>query len=113
MRFVTAFQSQPRGWIFAEAVILLIPIGFWDYSTGYEVSLRLLYCIPIFLAAWCCDKKSGVLMSLLAALVWWWADVLAGHPYLQNWIEGWEVFVCFGFFIIMAIGTSAVKQQRA
>jgi signal transduction histidine kinase len=112
MRFVTAFQRQQRGWIFAEAVTLLIPIGLLDYSTGYEVSLRLLYCVPIFLVAWFCDKKSGVLMSLLSALTWWWADVQAGHPYVQNWLEGWEVFVCFGFFIITAIGTAAVKQQR-
>jgi signal transduction histidine kinase len=51
-------------------------------------------------------------MALLAALTWWWADVQAGHPYLQNWIEAWEVLVCFGFFIIAAIGTSAVKLQR-
>jgi signal transduction histidine kinase len=112
MRFVTAFQRQPRGWIFAEAVILLVPIGFYDYGTGYEVSLRILYCIPIFIVAWCCDRKSGVLMSLLAAITWWWADVQAGHPYVQSWIEAWEVFVCLGFFIITAIGTSAVKQQR-
>src|SRR5437016_1637944 len=77
MRFVTAFQRQPRRWIFAEGVMLLVPIGFLDYSTGYEVSLRLLYCVPIFLVAWSCDRKSGVLMSLLAALIWWWADVLA------------------------------------
>jgi len=112
MRLVTAFQRQPHEWIFAEAASLLIPIAFCDYSTGYEVSLSILYCVPIFVVAWCCDSKSGVLMSLLAAITWWWADAQAGHPYLQNWLEGWEVLVRFGFFIITAIGTSAVKQQR-
>jgi signal transduction histidine kinase len=112
MRLVTAFQRQPHEWIFAEAAALLFPIAFYDYSTGYEVSLSILYCVPIFLVAWCCDRKSGVLMALLAALTWWWADVQAGHPYLQSWLEGWEVLVRFGFFIITAIGTSAVKQQR-
>lgn len=112
MRFVTAFQRQPHGWIFAEAATLLLPIGFYDYSTGYNVSLSILYCVPIFLVAWCCDKKSGVLMALLAGITWWWADVQAGHPYLRSWQEGWEVFVRCGFFIITAIGTAAVKQQR-
>jgi signal transduction histidine kinase len=112
MRFFTAFQRQPYEWIFTEAASLLIPIAFYDYSTGYEVSLSILYCVPIFLVAWCCDRKSGVLMALLAAITWWWADVQAGHPYLDSWLEGWEVSVRFGFFIITAIGTSAVKQQR-
>ena len=112
MRFVTAFQRQAPGWIFAEAAALLVPIAFYDYSTGYEVSLSILYCIPIFIVAWCCDRKSGVLMALMAAITWWWADVQAGHPYLRSWLEGWEVFVRCGFFIITAIGTSAVKQQR-
>jgi signal transduction histidine kinase len=112
MRFITAFQRQPHEWIFTQAAALLIPIAFYDYSTGYEVSLSILYCVPIFIVAWCCDRKSGVLMALLAAITWWWADVQAGHPYLKSWLEGWEVLVRFGFFIITAIGTSAVKQQR-
>ncbi len=51
-------------------------------------------------------------MSLIAALTWWWADVHAGHPYLKSWMECWEVFVRFNFFIITSIGTSAVKHQR-
>ncbi len=51
-------------------------------------------------------------MSLIAALTWWWADVHAGHPYLKSWMESWEVFVRCSFFIITAIGTSAVKHQR-
>jgi signal transduction histidine kinase len=112
MRFATLFQRQPPEWIFAEAATLLFPIAFYDYSTGYEVSLGILYCVPIFLVAWCCDRKAGVLMALMAGITWWWADVQAGHPYLRSWLEGWEVLVRCGFFVITAIGTSAVKQQR-
>jgi len=112
MRFLTAFQNQARAWIFAEAAILLLPIALIDYSTGYEVTLSIFYCVPIFIVAWCCDRKMGVLMALLAGITWWWADVQAGHPYLQNWMEGWTVFVRCSFFIITAIGTAAVKQQR-
>jgi signal transduction histidine kinase len=112
MKFIAAFQRQPPEGIFAEAAALLLPLAFYDFSTGYEVSLSILYCVPIFIVAWCCDRKSGILMALLAGITWWWADVQAGHPYLQSWQEGWEVFVRCGFFIITAIGTAAVKQQR-
>ena len=51
-------------------------------------------------------------MALMASITWWWADVQAGHPYLRSWLEGWEVFVRCNFFIITAIGTSALRQQR-
>lgn len=112
MRLLTAFQRQPREWIFAEASVCVFLIGVWDYRTGYEVSLSLLYCAPIFVVAWCGDKKLGLLLALLAGLVWWWADVLAGHPYVRSWHEAWETFVRISFFIITAIGTSAVKLQR-
>ncbi|PZR75141.1 MAG: sensor histidine kinase [Chthoniobacterales bacterium] len=112
MTFVTDFQKQPHPRIFAEAAALLIPIAILDYSTGYEVSLSILYCVPIFLVAWCCDRKSGLLMALMAGLTWWWADIQGGHPYLQSWMEAWEVFVRCGFFIITAIGTSGVRNQR-
>jgi signal transduction histidine kinase len=112
MRFASAFKRQPHEWIFVESAALLLPIAFFDYSTGYEVSLSILYCVPIFLVAWCSDRNSGILMALLAGLTWWWADVQAGHPYLQSWLEYWEVLVRCGFFVITAIGTAAVKQQR-
>jgi signal transduction histidine kinase len=48
----------------------------------------------------------------MAGITWWWADIQAGHPYLRSWLEVWEVCVRCGFFVITAIGTSAVKQQR-
>jgi signal transduction histidine kinase len=51
-------------------------------------------------------------MALMAGLTWWWADIQAGHPYLTNWMEFWEVCVRCGFFLITAVGTAAVKQQR-
>jgi signal transduction histidine kinase len=53
-----------------------------------------------------------LLMALMAGLTWWWSDIQAGHPYLQSWLEGWEVIVRCGFFLITAVGTAAVKQQR-
>ena len=112
MRFPAAFRRQAPWSIFAETSLLLIPIAIFDYSTGYEVSLSLLYCIPIIVVTWCCDRNWGLLMALIASITWWWADVQAGHPYLRSWLEAWEAFVRCNFFIITAIGASAVKHQH-
>lgn len=74
--------------------------------------MSIFYGIPIFLVAWFCDKKAAFLSALISGIVWWWADVEAGHPYLHNWIEAWETFARLSFFMFVAIGSSALKAHR-
>jgi signal transduction histidine kinase len=112
MSFSKTFSRQPSEWIFTEAIILMLVVGFFDFATGYEVSVSIFYAAPIFLVAWFCDKKMAFLSAMIAGIVWWWADVQSGHPYLHNWQEGWETFVRLGYFIIVAVGGSALKAQR-
>ncbi len=113
MSFLNLFSRQSRAWIFGEMVALVLVIGFFDYITGYEVSLFIFYGFPIFLIAWFCDKKRSLLTALIAGITWWWADVQAGHPYNYNWHEGYETCVRLGFFIFVAIASSALKAQRS
>ena len=94
-------------------IVLTLVIGFIDYLTGYEVSLFIFYGIPIFVIAWVCAKKLSILVALLAGIVWWWADLASGHPYMHNWHEAYETVVRLGFFIFVAFGSSALKTQRA
>ena len=51
-------------------------------------------------------------MALLSGITWWWADFASGHPYLHNWHEAWEVVMRLGFFIFVAIGSSALRARR-
>ncbi len=113
MSFLKLFSRQSREWIFGEMLVLTLIIGFIDYITGYEVSFFIFYGIPIFVIAWVCDRKMSILIALVAGIVWWWADLAAGHPYLHNWHEGWETIVRLGFFVFVAIGSSALKAQHA
>lgn len=114
MSFLKLFSRQSREWIFSETLVLTALIGLIDYITGYEVSFFIFYGIPIFVIAWVCDQKMSILMALVAGIVWWWANVAAGgHAYLHNWHEGYETCVRLGFFIFVAIGSSALKTQHA
>ena len=113
MSFLKLFSRQSTGWIFGEGVALVLVIGFIDYLTGYEVSLFIFYAVPIFITAWASDKERAILVALIAGIVWWWADLASGHPYLHNWHEAWETIVRLGFFTFVAIGSSALKTQHA
>ncbi len=112
MYFATTFQRQRPVLIFVEATLLVLLIGLLDLATGYEVSLAIFYGIPIYLVAWFNDKKSGVLLSLICGIVWWWASVGGGRTYLNNWEEIWETCVHIGFFIFIAIGAASLKREH-
>ncbi|MDQ2824185.1 MAG: sensor histidine kinase [Verrucomicrobiota bacterium] len=111
MSFSSAFAQQPRSWIFAQMLVLVLIIGFFDFFTGYQISFFIFYGAPVFIVAWFCDKKSAILIALIAGITWWWADLQAGHPYLNNWIEGWETVVRLSFFVFVALVGSALRAQ--
>lgn len=95
-----------------EILALLGLAGVMDYYSGYQVSMSIFYGVPIFMTAWFLTKKDAILIALIAGLIWWWADVRAGHPYLHNWQEGWETLVRLGYFIFIAIGAASLREQR-
>jgi signal transduction histidine kinase len=112
MDFATTFQRQRPALIFTEATALVCAIGLLDLVTGYEVSLSILYAFPIYVVGWCLDKKSGVLISLMCGIVWWWASVGSGKIYLNSFQEIWETLVRIAFFIFVAIAAASLKREQ-
>jgi signal transduction histidine kinase len=101
-------ENQPKSWLWAETILIAFLIGFIDCKTGYEISLVLFYSIPILLISWYMDRISAVLMALLCAIIWWWADEASGHPYTARWLQVWDTVVCLGCFLVfVAVGTAA------
>jgi signal transduction histidine kinase len=110
-KVVDFFSRQSSRMILGEAFLLTLVIGYLDYITGYEISLVVFYAIPILFAVWFGDKSTSIFIALLCALVWWWADVKAGHPYLMNWVQTYNMVVCLVFFLFVAHGGGALKAQ--
>ena len=105
-------RGQSRAWLFVEALALAITIGFVDYFTGYEVSIFPFYSIPILLLVWFGNLKFAILLSVLSASAWWWADAASGHLYSQEWLRIWDAIVRLMFFCLVVLAGSAFKQQR-
>ena len=61
-------------------------IGYLDYRTGFDVALGALYAIPIAFASWYLNAGWGVLFSILASFVRYWADSADGHHFSRPWI---------------------------
>jgi len=106
------FHSQSKSSLLTLALIGTLTVGFFDYITGYEISFFLFYAGPILFAVWFLDRNSTTLIVLVSAIVWWWADWKAGHPYFASWVQIWETVVRLIFFSFVAVGGIAIKARR-
>jgi signal transduction histidine kinase len=112
MSFTRYCRKQSKYSLLAMALLGVLFVGYLDYITGYEVSLFLFYAGPILYAVWFTDRNCTILVVLLSAVVWWWADAMAGHPYATTWVHVWETGVRLVFFGFVGIGGSALKSRQ-
>ena len=112
-RFTAFYKTQPAPWIFVQALALLAVVGFLDYITGFEIAFYPFYAIPILFMVWLGDRMQAVVICVLCALVWWWADAASGHVYEHEWLRAWDAFIRLMFFLVVTFAGAAYKQQRA
>lgn len=107
------FVQQSRGWIFWEMIATVLFIGALDFATGYQIRVLPFYSVPIFVAAWFCEKRRGFLVAAVSAIVWWYANWLTGDPELHfnSWIRVWEAFRHAAFFLVVAWTGSALRAK--
>ena len=84
-------------------LLLAIGVGALDFATGYEISFSLFYLIPISLATWYGSFRFGIIVSVIAAVIWATVDLISGHPYSHKMLVFWNASVRFGFFIVTTV----------
>jgi diguanylate cyclase (GGDEF)-like protein len=90
--------------------LFVLSVGFIDYITGNELAFSLFYLIPIVLVTWFLGKTQGIAISIIAAIIWFLADFLAGHPYSQPFIGYWNACIRFGVFLVVSMLLPALKE---
>ena len=92
-------------------ILLVLLIGIIDLITGYQISFSIFYLIPIMWITWQSGKKSGFFISLLSAIAWLEADLLAEHLYTHPAIPYWNAFMRFGIFVLITYILSILKKS--
>ncbi|OAI57255.1 hypothetical protein AYO49_02390 [Verrucomicrobiaceae bacterium SCGC AG-212-N21] len=111
MSLDTTFRSQPKGFIIAFAIALLLAITWQDYLMGWEISLGVFYAIPIILVVWYVGRPHGFVVALLCMFAWWWANRIS-NPYVTRGGYLWATISRLVYFVCVAIGAAAVRKQR-
>ncbi len=104
-------ESLPKILTIIIGIILLLVLGLVDYLTGTEISISIFYLLPIASIAWFVNRRLGIYLAILGAVVWYASDYLAGARYSHLLVPIWNAGVRLGFFLVVVILLSRLKRS--
>lgn len=101
-QLIDSFFSRQRGpVILLQALLLVALLGVVDFATGFEISLSFLYVVPIALATWYANSKTGYLVICISVAVWILSNAAAGQTYSKEIIRYWNGFTRLILFVLI------------
>ena len=108
--YLSYLDSRPRKVLYGLIAILLAAIGGIDYITGVEISIVVFYLLPVTLAAWFLGRWNGVGVSIIAAIVWYLADLSSSPSYSAPIVPYWNALVMLGSLLSTSLVLAQLRQ---
>jgi diguanylate cyclase (GGDEF)-like protein len=117
LKILNYSSRQPHHLVAIACLFFTICVGSIDYITGYELDVEILYFIPIFFASISLGKYSGLLISVISAIVSLIIDLALTPHHHQPAIIYWNSFIylltaIFFSFLSSALATSVKRETR-
>ena len=108
LKFRTILKTFSPSLIIGFSFILVILTALIDYWVKIPITFSLFYLFPIFLVTWLINQKTGLLFCIVSSLA------LFGSQWTSTqspnlWLEGWNTFIKFCFFVILTDFLSDLK----
>jgi hypothetical protein len=91
--------------------IMVLLIGFFDYRTGIELNVTILYLVPICIITWYLGEIVGIITADLCAGVYLASDLIGRHVYTNTPDSLLERLNVSGFFSVVAYILSRLRRQ--
>ncbi|MCJ7626226.1 MAG: hypothetical protein MUO76_22270 [Anaerolineaceae bacterium] len=91
------------------SIVFVLFLGLVDHYTGIEFSFSIFYLLPISISSWYVGKNTGIVTSIVSAIVWFIADITAGHIYSSTLYLVWNSIMRLCLFLIISILLSNFK----
>lgn len=109
---ITAVMRGQQAWrVLLVALVLTLALGWLDEVTGWEVSLLILYAVPIILAVWWGGGSVGIVITLFSGAVWWVANE-DRLPYETGPAQMLAVVNRIFYFSVVAYAVSVVRRKQ-
>ena len=110
MPLIDYLNRQDRSRVLRVAIILVILIGYGNYLAGVEISVSILYLLPVSLVSWFVGRREGGFIALASSASWYAAEWSFSRYYSHPIIYHWNLAVMFGFFSIINFAMSRFKK---
>lgn len=92
----------PAGFLvtWVAVFMLLVVVGLLDWVITTDVSVSLLYLVPVLMAAWYLGFRTALAVAVAAAVVWYMAEAW-GRP-VSDPGAAWQSVSRFGFYALSA-----------
>lgn len=92
------------------SAVCLIIIGLVDEFIDIELSVSILYLIPIAIASWFTKKWAGIIFAFAGTMVWLVDDLLTSRSIWHPLFSYWNAIIMLGIFILFALLLSELKK---
>lgn len=109
---LATFWASWRRWLaWACCIGVLLLFGALRTATGAEFTFASLALIPVLVIAWFGGKTNGLLMALLAAVMWAVSDLASKQQFSASWIPWANAITRFATYSLVAILAAQVRIQ--
>lgn len=94
------------------ALGLVLVIGIADYAAGKNVSLSILYVLPVWIAAWYVGSAYAFALALLSVVIWISGDLATGMMFPDFLVGLWNGLVRLIFYALLLILFRRLKSLQ-
>ena len=102
------FDGRPT-FTLVVGFVLIAVIGVADYVTGIEASSSVFYLLPISLGAWFGSQRSGLLLAVVCAFVWY--TVNHDQPFAPRAINWWNGSMMLSVFLFATLLLARLRNE--
>jgi signal transduction histidine kinase len=101
----------PRSLVLALCGLLILGTGLVDYVTGMEVSVTVIYLLPVALGTWVLSRRTGLLLAVASVLVWLIVEHIQAVSYSHPLIQYWNALTLLIFFVVVVLLVSVLGRS--
>ena len=104
LRNTLATVAVSLGMVLAVAVV--------DYLTGLEISVTLLYLVPVCWSAWYAGRGAGLFVVAVSAIAWLGAVLLESGLVVNPLVLVWNTLTLGGIFAVVAMLLATLEHTQ-